>query len=357
MKLYIDCSRGITSERIVGALIAIGKSKEMVVKQLNTIPGFHSEIKMEERLERGVPGIDFLMQENVIIKYSSIEWESVIEQSGLTKVEQQWTKKMLELRSFGENIEIESGEVYMFAAAAIAFAQVEVEEVICSDLWEGRTLALEVVKLAMENNIRIHQTSENSQLITLDGLVIAMALATKMGQPTQAFRIKKCGVGFSKDEWLQIFAVELEEEKDLIYKLESNIDDCTGENLGYVMERLLEAGARDVHYMPVFMKKNRPAYQLNVICKKEQMKQLEQIIFEETTTIGIRKIAMERSILKREVVSFECSLGRAKVKICELEGRKKVYPEYESVVELCKKEKMPFGQVFQLIQKEYEEQI
>ncbi len=69
---------------------------------------------------------------------------------------------------------------------------------------------------------------------------------------------------------------------DVIYKLESNIDDCSGEVLGYVMDKLFEAGARDVNYMPVYMKKNRPAYQINIICKEENVKAIEKIVFEET---------------------------------------------------------------------------
>ncbi|MGN0266239.1 MAG: nickel pincer cofactor biosynthesis protein LarB, partial [Lachnospiraceae bacterium] len=77
--------------------------------------------------------------------------------------------------------------------------------------------------------------------------------------------------------------------KDQIVKLESNIDDCSGEVMGYVMERLFEAGARDVSYMPIFMKKNRPAYQLNVICTTDKVDAMEKIIFSETTTIGIRR--------------------------------------------------------------------
>ena len=82
--------------------------------------------------------------------------------------------------------------------------------------------------------------------------------------------------------------IETEEKReDKICKLEANIDDSTGEQLGYVLGALMEAGARDVHYIPVYMKKNRPGWQLNVICMEEDREKLENIIFRETTTIGI----------------------------------------------------------------------
>ena len=83
-------------------------------------------------------------------------------------------------------------------------------------------------------------------------------------------------------------------------KLETDIDDCSGEVLGYVMKKLFKAGAKDVHYAPIFMKKNRPAWELTVICREDKAEELEQIIFTETTTIGIREYPLGRSVLDRE---------------------------------------------------------
>ena len=136
---------------------------------------------------------------------------------------------------------------------------------------------------------------------------------------------------------------------DIIYKLECNMDDCTGENLGYVMEILMEEGARDVHYLPVMMKKNRPAYQLNVICTKEKLAAMEEIIFRETTTIGIRRQEMERSILERQVRRVVTPYGEAEVKVCLLEGEERVYPEYESVKRLCRTSGKAYGEIVQAI--------
>ena len=137
-------------------------------------------------------------------------------------------------------------------------------------------------------------------------------------------------------------------ETDTIVKLESNIDDCTGETLGYVMECLYGAGAREANYMPVFMKKNRPAWLLTVLCKKEQIPAMEQIIFRETTTIGIRRQEMERTILKREKRTVTTPLGEVEVKVCTFDGKEYFYPEYESVKKLCKKTGMSYKEAYHM---------
>ena len=142
--------------------------------------------------------------------------------------------------------------------------------------------------------------------------------------------------------------------EDVIYKLESNIDDCTGEMLGYVMERLFENGARDVSYSPVFMKKNRPAYQINVICSEDKVALMQEILFKETTTIGVRRCKMERSVLKRKIDTVRTSLGDVQVKLCEIDGEIVVYPEYESVAALAKEHHLPYKSVWKIVSEEAE---
>ena len=112
------------------------------------------------------------------------------------------------------------------------------------------------------------------------------------------------------------------------------------------MECLYGAGAREVNYMPVFMKKNRPAWLLTVICKKEQITEMERIIFKETTTIGIRRQEMVRTILKREKRTVTTSLGEAEVKACTFEGEEYFYPEYESVKRLCEKTGISYKEAY-----------
>ena len=108
----------------------------------------------------------------------------------------------------------------------------------------------------------------------------------------------------------------------------------------------MENGARDVHYIPVYMKKNRPAYQLTVICKKEDREKLEAIIFRETTTIGIRYVEMVRTILPRRTEKRQTSYGEVAVKICEGEAEVRITPEYESIREVCRERGLPFQKVY-----------
>ena len=168
--------------------------------------------------------------------------------------------------------------------------------------------------------------------------------------------ILKTGIGAGKREYdrpgiLRILLIEEtgQTKYDTIYKLESNIDDCTGEALGFVMEELLCAGARDVHYIPVYMKKNRPAYQLTVLCDEEKIPEMERLIFLHTTTIGIRRQQMERTILKRENKTIETTYGSIEVKLCRRENGITFAPEYESVAAVCRRIGMGYTECYRKI--------
>ncbi len=214
-----------------------------------------------------------------------------------------------------------------------------------------------VVNILKAHAIAVEMTQVEGELITPTGAAIAAAIGTSDRLPRR-FVIQKTGIGAGKRSYerpsllramlIQECSAEQDEQvgKDVIYKLETNIDDCTGEALGYVMDRLMEAGARDVHFVPVFMKKNRPAYELAVICDEDKIKELEQAIFQETTTIGIRRIRMERSLLPREASTVTLKEGELKIKRCVLPGGQvRCYPEYESVIRLAQESGLSFQQV------------
>ncbi len=250
-------------------------------------------------------------------------------------------------------------------AAAVCLDNLEIHQVIVPKLCEGTGTVrcqhgiLPVPVPAVANILKAHALkveimNVQGEFVTPTGAAIVAAIRTGDRLPKE-FSIKEIGIGAGKRNYerpsiLRAMLIEANlKEKELIYKLESNVDDCTGEALGYVMERLFEAGARDVHYMPVFMKKNRPAWQLNVICKKEDIQKLEQIIFQETTTIGIRRMEMERTVLERELETVCTPYGQAVVKKCRIGQQIRLYPEYDSVKEICKQSGLSFQEAYEMI--------
>ena len=261
--------------------------------------------------------------------------------------------------------------------AALAFCVdfLGIDEVIVPVLYEGTgTVRCQhgilpipvpaVAHIVEEHRLNLHMTQTPGEFVTPTGAAIVAALRTGDTLP-EDFTILKTGLGAGKRNYERpslLRAMLIEEKKvpaavkesgaagDGIVKLESNIDDCTGEQLGYVMEALFNAGARDVHYFPVFMKKNRPGYQLNVICTEDRKDDLLRIIFGQTSTIGVRILKMERAVLPREIRTVETSLGAVRVKTVTLpDGGKRSYPEYDDVAKLCRATGKPFPEVFHTV--------
>ena len=262
-------------------------------------------------------------------------------------------------------------------AVAVCIDNLGLRDVVIPVLYEGTgnircqhgTLPIPVpavVNIAQAHQLKLHITSAHGEYVTPTGAAIAAALRTSDQLPRE-FVMKKIGLGAGKREQelsgiLRAILIEPVEEshieEDSIYKLETNIDDCSAEVLGYTMERLFAAGAKDVNYTPIFMKKNRPAYLLTVLCGEEDVSVMENIIFCETTSIGIRKIKMERHVLTRVSRAIETSLGEAAVKECvvPLESgsnvERRCYPEYESVVKICEATGRPYRDVYDTIVRE-----
>jgi TIGR00299 family protein len=246
-------------------------------------------------------------------------------------------------------------------AVAVCMDNLGIQEVVIPVLYEGignircqhGVLPIPVpavVNIAQAHQLKLHITSAHGEYVTPTGAAIAATLRTSDQLPRE-FVMKKIGLGAGKREQelsgiLRAILIEPVEEshieEDSIYKLETNIDDCSAEVLGYTMERLFAVGAKDVNYTPIFMKKNRPAYLLTVLCGEEDVSVMENIIFYETTSIGIRRVRMDRHILRRVNRTVETTLGTVSVKECDVPSdsgnsiKRQYYPEYESVVRICK---------------------
>jgi hypothetical protein len=143
-------------------------------------------------------------------------------------------------------------------------------------------------------------------------------------------------------------------EREGLIVLETNIDDMNPQVYDYLVERLLDMGALDVFLVPVQMKKNRPGVLLKVLTCEEKSEALAKIIFDESTTLGIRSYRIERLQLPREIKEVETPYGTVKVKVAVKEG--KVYniqPEYEACKKIAKKKGIPLRTVLDEAVKAY----
>ena len=252
-------------------------------------------------------------------------------------------------------------------SVAVCLDNLGITEVIVPVLYEGTgTIRCQhgilpvpvpaVTNIVQQYGLELKITPVSGELVTPTGAAIVAAVRTSCKLP-ENFTIEKTGMGAGKRNYecpgiLRAMLINTEvsdsDHSDHIYKLETNIDDCSGEILGFVMERLFEAGARDVHYTPVYMKKNRPAWLLTVICKEEDIQGMEALIFAETTSIGIRRVRMERTILPRKKIKVMIPFGEVEVKICGPEGAQKCYPEYESLAKICRKTGISYSEAYQM---------
>lgn len=130
--------------------------------------------------------------------------------------------------------------------------------------------------------------------------------------------------------------------------LETNIDDTSGEILGHALEKIMEI-ALDCYYSPIFMKKNRPAYKLSVIYKACDEEKIEDIIFTETTSIGVRKFDLDRTILDRKIIEIPYRDRDYLAKQVSHKDKTYTYPEYESAKDLAENEGLSLKEAYDLM--------
>ena len=254
------------------------------------------------------------------------------------------------------------------AAIAICMDNLDISNVIVPVLYEGTGFIRcqhgqipvpvpAVTHIAETHKLKLKITDIQGELVTPTGAAVVAAFRTSDRLP-EDFTILKTGIGAGKRQYrcpgiLRAMLIRETTDlqiKDIIWKLETDMDDCGGEIMGHVMNLLMANGAREVHYTPIYTKKNRPAYTLTVICKESEREKLENLIFSETTTIGIRRVEMERTILQREIQKKDTPVGTTIVKACTLpDGNIRYYPEYENVAELAERNQLSFRETYDRI--------
>lgn len=238
-------------------------------------------------------------------------------------------------------------------SVAVLIDDLDIDRVIVPRLVDGRgTIRCQhgVIPVPVPATLNIVQQQGLSltigdvegELVTPTGAAIVAALDAERKLPPR-FTVKQIGLGAGKRSYEVpsiLRAIIIEDEaplpQDSIVRLECDIDDATGEQLGYAADALRAAGAREVHWAPVFTKKGRPAWQLQVIASPEDVERFEGIIFAETGTIGIRRWLCDRSVLRRGQGSAETPWGTVRTKVVTLpDGETREKPEFDDCAALA----------------------
>lgn len=406
--LYLECSSGISGDMTVAALLDLGADKEVLLKSVESLKLDGYEIKITDVVKSGIKACDFdvVLDEHHENHDHDMEYlhgkgdhhhhhdhdhqhehhhhhhhehrhftdiVEIINNSQITAGAKNISLKIFDILADSEakahgtsKEEVAFHEVGAvdsiidIVSVGVCIDNLGIDKVIVPVLNEGKgTVRCQhgilpvpvpaVLNIVSKYSIKLNITDYNGEFVTPTGAAIVAALSTSSKLPEE-FTITKVGIGAGKRNYEKpslLRAMLIEDGKNgEIYKLETNIDDCSGEAMGYIVEKVFEAGAKDIYFTPVFMKKNRPAYVLNVICEYGDISAVEDVIFKHTTTIGIRRMKVERTVLNREIITVSTRYGEAKVKKCTKGEDIKYYPEFSSVSAICDKYNLSFQDVY-----------
>lgn len=207
-----------------------------------------------------------------------------------------------------------------------------------------------VQSLVEENNLITCEGPKDGEASTPTGIAILVNLQKYFGRSINTIW-QKSSLGFGSKKWvdrgnyLRLRLGESTSETSYISILETNIDDLTGEKLGFASDKLLEAGALDVSYYPIFMKKNRPAYCLRVLCKTEETEHIAELIQLYTGTLGIREINVNRHLGNRQFDLNTVTINERKYEIRVKMGKYNYKIEFDDLVDISNKENIPINKL------------
>ena len=394
--LYFDCFSGISGDMTMAALCDLGVDENLLINELQklNLPGW--KINFSNATKHGVSAkqIEVVLEEHSHFhlfhshrpheKHSHIHRNlsdiiSLIDNSSISTGAKDLSKRIfLRLAEAEAKIHETTPEKVHFhevgavdsiidiVGVAICLDILSPDKICASTLRDGYgfvkcqhgTIPVPVpavVELLASRNVNIRQLDIEGELITPTGAAILSEVSESFGIMPE-MKILKTGYGagqkdFSIPNYLRVILGETQDEsnQDSITVIETNIDDSTPEILGYVMDKLFEAGAKDVFFTPVFMKKNRQATMLTVLCNETQTTQMEQILFSETSTIGLRKHLAKRICLPREIVKVETPYGEVLAKSVSFGSTKRIAIEYDDACRLAKEKNVPLIEIYKVV--------
>ena len=205
------------------------------------------------------------------------------------------------------------------------------------------------------SGVPIYGGSIRGELCTPTGAALLRHFASEFG-PIPLMTLRKTGFGMGKKDFEACNAVralwgESAEKGDEVLELKCNLDDMSGESIGFALEELLRAGALDAFTQSIGMKKSRPGVLLTVLCRVSDRDKLVSVLFRHTTTLGVRETLYRRSVLTRREETVETELGPVRVKISEGWGVTRYKAEYDDLAAIARKEGLSLEEVRKLTER------
>jgi hypothetical protein len=225
------------------------------------------------------------------------------------------------------------------------------------DTSHGRIPLPAPATVALLKGIPVHDSGLKEELVTPTGAALVKGLAHSFGS-LPAMVIEKVGYGVGgrtladRPNLLRILIGQDQgpANEETVVILESNLDDTNPEWLGFLMERLFETGALDVVFSPGYMKKNRPAVLVQVVAKPHHKDQLMDLLFSESTTLGVRFHYTQRRVLERSSAEVDSPWGTMKVKkVLRPDGSSQLLPEFEECRRIAKERGLPLKEIYSWI--------
>jgi uncharacterized protein (TIGR00299 family) protein len=385
---YLDCFSGVSGDMLLGALVDAGVALAGMQAELVKLPLAGYSLEARRVTKGGLAAVQAMVQvQESPTPRTLADVTDVIDGSSLPAQDREkgiavfrWLAEA-EATVHGETVEaVRLHDVGAVDAVVdvmgtiVGLRLLGVEGLYCSPLPSGEgqvegqhgTLPLPApaaLELLASARAPLRPADANQgELVTPTGAAIVTTLA-RFERPEMALERVGYGAG-SRDLadrpnvlrlWLGQEAAQGTRPMVLI---ETNIDDTTGEMLGYVLEKLLAGGAADAWLTPVQMKKGRPGVVLSVICAEAQEEALARLLLRETSTLGVRVRPVHRWEAEREVVEFESSLGPAAAKVKRLPDEPpRVAPEYEACKQLAEARGLPLADVYRIVQAEGEAKL
>lgn len=374
---------------VLGALIDCGFDLNFLLEELKGIPVTNYEITAEKVNKCGLAATKVSVRANeqgLVRTWANVK--DIIERSSLSETTKEKAKEIFlkiaqaEAKIHKKNLDQvhfhevgATDSIIDIVGTVIGLKFLGIEEVYASPLATGTGMvksehgAIPVpapATLEILKEVPIYSRGIAQELVTPTGAAIIKSLARKFGEmPSLKPLVTGYGAGSRDLEIPNVLrliigesAVSHEAEFEEICRLETNIDDLNPEFFEFITEKLFENGALDVWMSPIYMKKNRPAISLNVLCQTKDEELLLELLFSETSTLGIRTEKQIRRKLPRNIIEVETGYGRIKVKVAYLKEKiVSVSPEYDDCAALARKNRVAIKTVFDEAKRLAEEKL